>query len=494
MHAELVIDLHEAGIDIGKALDRDDLVLPSLGKIASMWKQLGITVDTMHLVVPGYPVQESGQPSFSELHVTTWWQTESAFLEDEDFEVHVVPSTVGDDGPVGQNSLVVATALRRSDELAADSTTSDVSVIVMTSAFDATVAVSYARGVPVMLAGCFPWGQEISHTHLKSDWLAQLANRHAPLRLRDVALRNGRPWSGGIAICPTLGSTLGRDESVAVLPTSAESAVIHDPEYFSVGTDSIDTAPGASGLASVVEVLGLGESVHVEGPLNGQPTDAMVEATLLATMYRYARDHPQMPIIVASGRPGLVVATCDLDAYGLANPRRFLRLCLPERNSILDEEIFIGRSMAARVLLERSLSEPLFADDDSSVHSIAIDSGDFNRTSSPTLVLFTNPNSAREISKEWRQSCGRRFLMLGAQVTEAAPADEPRSEFLPVSLGGSTDFKLRRPDLTPGSIVEGVLDTKRERWIIVSDPIERRAVARTIILRDDMPSIVDEAA
>ncbi len=493
MHAELVIDLNEVGSDVGKALGRDTAVLPSLGKVATLWKALGVDVTAMHVVVPGYSVRSSGQPSFSELHARTWWETESVFLDDETFDVHIVLSAVGDDGPVAQQSLVATTALRRSDELAADSAEGDAIVIVMTNSPDATVAISHARGVPVMLAGTIEPTTEISHARLDLQWMAMLANRFAPLSLGDVKLRNGQPWRNGKAICHSFSSTLGRDESVAILPSFAESVVIHDPDHFSVADDPLDATPGASGIASVVEVLGLGELVHVEGLTTDAASESLAETALVGTMYRYAADHPDTPIIIASGRPGFVVVASDLDTYGLINPRRFLRLCLPVRDSTFNEEAFDGRRMAARVLLERSLSEPLFAEDDSSIHSVSLHESDSARASSPTLVLFTNPNNSRETTHEWRHTSSRRFLMLGAEVTEAVPADEPAGDFLPVSLGGSTDFSLRRPDLHPGSIVEGILDKNRQRWIIVSDPIERRAVARVVILRDDIFSVVDAA-
>lgn len=492
MHAELVIDLNEVGFDVGKALGRDAAVLPSLGKVATLWKALGVDVTAMHVVVPGYSVRSSGQPSFSELDARTWWATESVFLADETFDVHIVLSAVGDDGAVAQQSLVTTTALRRSDELAEDSADGDAIVIVMTNSPDAMVAVSHARGVPVMLAGTIEPTTEISHTRLDLEWMTMLANRFAPFSLAGVELRNGHPWRNGKAICSSFVSTLGRDESLANLPSFAESVVIHDPDHFSVA-GPLDATPGASGIASVVEVLGLGELVHVEGPTTETASESLAETVLVATMYRYAADNPDTPIIIASGRPGLVVVASDLDAYGLINPRRFLRLCLPVRDSTFNEEAFDGRRMAARVLLERSLSEPLFADDDSSIHSVSLHESDSARASSPTLVLFTNPNNSRETTHEWRHTTSRRFLMLGAEVTEAVPADEPAGEFLPVSLGGSTDFALRRPDLHPGSIVEGILDTDRQRWIIVSDPIERRAVARVVILRDDNFSVVDAA-
>lgn len=497
MRAELVIDLNEVGSVVGKALGRDGAVLPSLGKIAALWDLLGVEVAAMHVVAPGQSLRASGQPSFNELSATSWWETESVFLTDEAFDVHVVFSAVGEEGPVAQQSLVTTTALRRSDELAnddPDQVDGAAMVIVMTNAPEAQLAVSHARGVPVMLAGTATPTTDISHASLELEWMAMLANRFAPLALPDVELRHGQPRKRGKAICAPFDSTLGRDESAAVLPPLAESIVIHDPEHFSVDDDDADATPGASGIASVVTVLGLGERVHVETFNHEAETERRAETELIATMYRYANDHPNTPIIIASGRPCLVAVASDLDAYGLINERRFLRLCLPVRDSTFNEAGFDGQRMAPRVLLERSLSEPLFAEDDSSIHSVSLHESNVGHATSPTLVLFTNPHRARETTQEWRHSTGRRFLMLGPDVTEAVPADEPDGDFLPVSLGGSTDFALRRPDLHPGSIVEGVLDTNRQRWIVVSDPIERRAVARAVILRDDAFSVIDNAA
>ncbi len=494
MHAELVIDLQDVSADVGKALGRDVAVHPSLGKIAALWKILGVDVSAIHVIVPGSYSRPSGQPRFSELRAQTWWETESVFLADEVFDVHVVPSAVGDEGTVAQQSLVTTTALRRSDELAAQGLDGEAIVIVMTNATEAGLAVSHARGVPVMLAGTAERTTEISHANLDLAWMAMLANRFASLSLPDVALRSGQPRRNGNALCPPFDSTLGRDESVAMLPPLAESIVIHDPEHFSVVDDDMDATPEASGIASVVEVLGLGERVHVETLGEDAETESLAETALVATIYRFATDHPNTPIIIASSRPALVAVASDLDAYGLINPRRFLRLCFPVRHSTFNEDGFEGRQMASRVLLERSLSEPLFAEGDSSIHSMSLHESNVGRESSPTLALFTNPNGGRQATHEWRHATGRRFLMLGADVTEAVPADEPTGEFLPVSLGGSTDFSLSRPDLHPGSIVEGVLDTKRQRWIVVSDPIERRAVARVVILRDDPFSSIEDAA
>ena len=44
MFAELVVDLDDVGNDVGKALGRDVLVLPSLIKIVELWSELGVTV------------------------------------------------------------------------------------------------------------------------------------------------------------------------------------------------------------------------------------------------------------------------------------------------------------------------------------------------------------------------------------------------------------------------------------------------------------------
>lgn len=486
VHAELVIDLHDVGVVAAESLERDDHVLPSLGKIATMWRTLGIDVTAMHVVKPGYSLRSSPVTTVEESRATTWWETESVFLEDEGFDVEIVHSAVGEDGFVGHEALVVTTALRRSDALGDDD--ADAIVIVMSNAAAVAPAVTHARGVPVMLAGTEVVDPSLAHALLDAEWFASFANRFADLPISDVELRDGHPWRDDQSISTPFTSLLGRDTSLASLPTMAESAVLFDADYFGVAEASLEATPTPTGVASVVRLLGLGELVHVEPATDGP--ESTVETTLVATLYRFAADHPELPIIVASNRPGVVVATSDLAAFGLRNARRFLRLCLPFRKSTFDESAFSGHLTAPRVVLERSLSEPLFAEDDASVRAPSVDDRGDDHSSSPSLILFANPNTAREDSTNWREATGRRFITLGDAVLDARPADQPEAEALPVSLGGCTDFSIRRPDLEPGSIVEAILDTTRQRWLIVSDPIERRTEVRALEASDDHHDIV----
>lgn len=479
MFAELVIDLDVVGDDVGKAMGRDSAVLPSMIKIVQLWRSLGVEVSAIHLVVAGYSLRTSGRPSFEEHHVGTWWETETASVEENGLDVTIVPSAVNDEGPVGNDALVVTTALRRSDELVEDSDSPASLVIVMSNSEAVAPAVTHARGVPVMLADTEAVDAELAHAHLDLSWMGMLANRYSPLELPDVELRDGRPWRGNDPICTSFDSLLGRDDSAATLPAFAASVVLFDPEHFAVHDGETDAIPDPLGVAAVVQMLGLGELVHVETP-SEESSPELVEASFVATMYRFAKDNPDTPIIVASSRPGVVVATSDLEAYGLINARRFLRLCLPHRDEVFNEMALTGRQSASRVIVERSLSEPLFAEEDTTIRSASLDEEESDRSASPTLFLFTNPAVTRETSHTWRAATRRRFLVLSEDVLGAKPADQLDDQPLPVSLGGCTDFRIRRPNLQAGSIVEGILDTTRERWIVVSDPIERREVARTL--------------
>lgn len=492
MQAELVIDLNGLGTDVGKALGRDVAVLPSLNKVAALWSALGVEVTSMHLITPGYSIRSSERPNFGEIHAATWWETESVFIEDSPFDAHISFCALGDDGPIGLHSLVVATALQRSDVMAQSGVEEDGMVIVMSNSAAVASAVTHARGMPVMIAGTIVPDSGLAHARLDPSWMGMLTNRFAAFSIPDIELRNGRPWADGVAVCTPYGGTEGRDLDAGVLPSFAASVAIFDPEFFRVFESDGDFTPDAAGVASVVHTLGLGELVHVEVGSQDSTPD-LAESRLVAALYRYANDHPDVPIVVASGRPGLIVATSDLEGYGLINERRFLRLCLPMRETTFNETAFEGRTAAARVVIEGSLSEPLFAEGEkptpSLVQTPAVAEDDIDqsedsapqteeRPSSPTLVLYTNPNTAKEASNNWRHSTQRRFLIMGATAAEAVPADAPDGQFLPVSLGGCTDFSLRRPDLRPGCVVEGILDASGERWIIVSDPIERRRAER----------------
>lgn len=473
MHVELVIDLEHLGRELGEELGRETPVFPSLGKIALLWRNLGLSVSQMHVVMPGHSLSSPVQASMQEERAKQWWQTESVYLEDEDFDVNIVHSSITDEGPVGHEALVVTTALARSDQPATEVGL----VVVMSNAPSATVAVSHARGAAVMVASTSSHSR-LAHICLDPSWMAGLTNRLATLSMPDVTVHNGTPARDGIPIGTPYGSLLGRDDEVAQLPSFAESAVVLDREFFTITSSGTEVVPSSAGVATMVQMLGLGELVHVE-TADESIEPELSEVTLLATLYRLATDHPDAPIIIASSRPALVVATSDLDTFSLSNQRRFLRLCLPARTGLFDESTFHGTNTTPRVLLEQSLSEPLFADDDTTIMAPTIHDREDDGASSPTLVLFTNPNNAREISADWRTSTGRRFLALGPDVLVATPADDVDAEPLPVSLGGCTDFALRRPDLQEGSVVEGILDTTRQRWIVLSDPIERRAMVRS---------------
>jgi len=475
MQAELVIDLNQLGDDAGKALGRDVAVFPSLNKVAAMWSALGVEVTAMHLITPGYSIRSSETPNFGAIHAATWWETESVFIEDAPFDAHISFCALGDDGPIGLHSLVVATALQRSDVMDQSGVEEEEMVIVMSNSAAVAPAVTHARGAPVMIAGTIVPDSGLSHARLDLSWMGMLTNRFAAFSIPDIELRKGRPWADGVAVCTPYGGTEGREPNTGVLPSFAASVAIFDPEFFSVFENYGEFTPDAAGVALVVHTLGLGELVHVEVASQDSTPD-LAESRLVAAMYRYSHDHPDAPIVVASGRPGLIVATSDLEGYGLINERRFLRLCLPIRESTFNETAFEGRNAAARVVIERSLSEPLFAEGEEPTPSLVQTAK--ARPSSPTLILYTNPKTAKEASTNWRQSTQRRFLMMGANSTEAVPADTPDGQFLPVSLGGCTDFSLRRPDLRAGCVVEGILDASGERWIIVSDPIERRHAER----------------
>lgn len=473
MRAELIVDLHDLGTDVGRALGRDVAVLPSLGNVSAMWNQLGIDVTAMHIVA-------STDDSFSGHHTDAWWATEEVFLDDQDFEVELLRCPHGIEGPVALHDLVVTSALRRSDELAADDA-NDTIVIVMSNAASVASAVTHARGVPVMIAATIIHDSGLAHTRLDLSWMGLMKDRFAVISLSDVELRNGRPWLGDVAVSTPYAGTEGRDETAATLPSFAESIAIFDPEYFNVKDSSGSASPGDVGLAAVVHTLGLGSLVHIDD-VSGY-ADRKTEVA--ASLYRFAADHPDAPIVVASTRPSIIAITSDLAGYGIPQPERVLRLCLPERESTYDEASFATSSAACRIVIERSLTEPLFIDDD-----IALDDEDADerhlqlvtgdgdvapvRQPSPTLKLYANPNTIREESGQWREANKRRFLMLGASGAEATPADANDGSFLPISLGGCTDFTVRRPALRPGCIVEGVLHPDGDRWLIVSDPIERR--------------------
>ena len=83
MFAEIVLDLPGMGDELGRVLDRDLRVFPSLNKIADMWAELGIDVSAFHIIAPGSA--EAGAHTFSELHMHAWWEAEQLFVEDRNF-------------------------------------------------------------------------------------------------------------------------------------------------------------------------------------------------------------------------------------------------------------------------------------------------------------------------------------------------------------------------------------------------------------------------
>ena len=502
MRAEIVIDLNDVGDDVGRAMGRDVAVYPVLGNVALLWHHLGVDVTAMHIVASGSP-STSITRSFAELHTTAWWKTECAFLDDYAFTASFAVSANGEDGPVGVHELISAIALERSDALAEREDASV--VIVMSNSPDVAPAVTYSRGVPVLIAGTVVPDSGLAHARLDLSWMGLLKGRFAAFKLPEVELRDGRPWSNDVAVGTPYERAEGRDLRAGLLPSFAESVALFDPDHFIINSAHEQSHPGDAGIASTVHALGLGTLVHIDDL--SSHVRSRVDTTAVAALYRYAADHPDAPIIVASSRPSLVAATSALDVYRIPNPKRVLRLCLPERDSKFDESSFATETSACRIVVERTLAEPLFGEDDatsatapdvledaqpgSHQPSLTLIVGGSDpsaeqetesipaREISPTLVMYANPNTIRDDSGAWRQATQRRFLLLGANGAEATPADATDGSFLPISLGGCTDFALRRPALRPGCIVEGILNTSGDKWIVVSDPIERRRIMRS---------------
>lgn len=503
MRAELILDLHGVGADVGRARGRDVSVFPALGNVGRLWRHLGVDITSMHVVTPGVPARDdSDTKTFGELHTAAWWKTEEVFLEDQTFDATLSFCALGDDDPVGLDELVTTLALSRSDALA-ESSDADL-VIVMSNSPEVAPAVTHARGVPVMIAGTIVADSGLSHARLDLSWMGLLKDRFASFKLNDVELRDGRPWSNGVAICTPFDRTDGRDTQVAKLPKFAESIALFDPEYFHLEDHA--ASPDDAGLASVIHTLGLGTLVHIDDISTHDPK--MANTTSIAALYRYCADNPDAPIVIASARPGIIAATSALDTYRISNPERVLRLCLPEREQWFDEAGFVTSRAACRIVVERTLSEPLFGEDEDPSQATGAadgpaltllqggedDSEAMRRSTSPTLVLYANPNTIRDDSEQWRQSRQRRFLLLGANGAEATPAHHGDGTFLPISLGGCTDFALRRPAIRPGCVVEGVLNATGDRWVVVSDPIERRRSSRAAAARSTHEAETSAAA
>ena len=493
MRAELILDLHSVGADVGRAQGREISVFPALGNIAQLWRHLGVDVTSVHVVAPGVPgLKKAESPTFGELHTAAWWKTEQVFLDDQTFDASLSFCAVGDSGPVGLDELVTTIALSRSDALAA-SNDADL-VIVMSNSSRTAPAVTYARGVPVMIAGTVVPDSSLSHARLDLSWMGLLKDRFAPVELDEVELRDGRPWSNGVASGTPFDRIDGRQSQAGVLPAFAESVALFDPEHFHV--DDHLASPNDVGVASVIHTLGLGNLVHIDDVSSHNPETADTSAA--AALYRYATDNPDSPIVIASARPGIIAAASALDIYRIGNPERVLRLCLPTREECFNESSFVTAQAACRIVIESTLTEPLFGEDDRPELSL-LEGGESNtqptqRTTSPTLVLYANPNTIRDDSEEWRESRQRRFLLLGANGIEATPAHHGDGAFLPITLGGCTDFALRRPPLRPGCVVEGVLNEAGDRWVVVSDPIERRRSSRAMSAPDSQGAVASAAA
>lgn len=466
MLAELIVDLPNLGDAIGKAAGRDARLFPGLTNLAKMWSALGIEVDSFHLVTPGQH-HDSGPAEFAELHARAWWEAEQVFVDDEAFSVefHTYPSKAAH---VAHDALVTTTALRRSDALAAGDGDADL-VVVMSDSPHVAPAVTHASGAPVMLASTVVHDPGLSHIKLQSEWFAELHMRLASITLPDVQFTNGRPTRHGAGIATPFGGLEGRRSWLTKMSRFAKSIALYDPDRFAIissGSESPAVAtPDPTGIAATVQLLGMGELVHVEV---ADPTDPHIDVSIVATMYRFAADYPDVPISIVSTRDSIIAATSDLNAFSIPNPRRVLRLCVPEREQTFDESVFAGATAAARIVLEHSQSAALFSGDvDTTNHHVQL-------SNSPVLTLWSNPDNAKKETADWRDKTQRRFLMMGADGTDATPADTSVGPVLPISLGGCTDFTARPPVFRAGSIVEGVLSPDGTRWLIVSDPVERR--------------------
>ena len=483
MLAELVVDLKDLGLVVGESSGRDVSVFPKLSGLVSLWGKLGVEVSAINLVTADFAHGDHAT-GFAGFHAEAWWEAEKVFVEDEPYSVsfHTYRTTTGD---TGRDALVVTTALSRSDALADNNLTDDTNdrvVIVMSNRRGVRSAVTHARGAAVMLAGTVISDPGLAHVRLEPRWLQDLGSRFATIELDGVEVRDGRPMRGDVAIGTPYGGLEGRDEDRWAISNFAKTVAIFDPDTFEIGITAshpTGTAPEASGVAATIQRLGLGELVHVE---TADTQDPLIETSVVATLYRYAADYPKHTIVIVSTRASLIIASSDLAAYSMVNPQRFIRLCVPYRQPSFDEEVFANSTGACRVVLEQSQSASLF------------ERGPEPKVSSdgwPVLTLVSNPNSAREDAAAWREETQRHLLILGADSTSAGPADSTSAPTLPISLGGCSDFEARRPQLRPGAVVEGVLSQDGERWIVVSDPIERRRANRTAEDATEAPVLDD---
>ena len=473
MLAELVVDLSDLGTSIGHASGRSISILPKLPSLSRMWKRLGIDVTAIHLVAPDFSPRNGDTANFEALHTSAWWKSEQVFLDHSAPKVSLqhYPPRVGGGA---SDALVVTTALARSDALADAQV--DRMVIVMSNHPGVAPAVTHARGVPVMIAGTTIADPALAHIRLDREWLGTLNARHSSMELGNVELRAGRPWCDNEAISTPYGGLEGRLSTDWSVSGFAKSIALFDPGAFSLGATNATaagTAPSPEALATTIERLGLGELVHIE---TIDARDPHIDTSSVATLYRYAADYPELAIIVASARETLIAATSDLLAHSMPNPRRFLRLCVLHREITFDESVYANDLSACRMVLEKSQSELLF--DQSVVPQVP-------QEQRAALTLVGNPETIREDAIKWRRESQRRLLLLGVDGMTAGPADALGESYLPVSLGGCSDFEARHPRLRPGSIVEGVRSEDGERWVIVSDPVERRRWSRSQPSGDD---------
>ena len=481
MLAELVVDLEDLGLAVGQASNRDVSVFPKLNGLVGLWEKLGIQVSAINLVTADSTPGDRA-PAFAGSHVDAWWEAEKVFVEDEPYSVSFrsYQLTLGD---IARDTLVVTTALSRSDAIAGGDGARV--VIVMSNRPGVSTAVTHARGAAVMVAGTVISDPRLAHVRLESRWLQDLGSRFATIELDRVEVRGGRPIRGDVAIGTPYGGLEGRDHRSFAISNFAKTVAIFDPATFAIGVTQshpTGTAPEASGVAATIQRLGLGELVHVE---TANDADPLIDTTLVATLYRYAADYPDHTIVIVSTRMSAIVATSDLASYSMANPRRFIRLCIPYREPSFDEELFANTTGACRVVLEQSQSASLFEQGPEP---------QLKSDGSPVLTLVSNPNSAREDATAWREETQRRLLILGADSTSAWPADSSSAPALPISLGGCSDFAARRPRLRPGVVVEGVRSADGARWIVVSDPIERRRQRRSDEDVVEVPTLDDAAS
>ena len=458
VRAELVIDLNDLGLAIGRAKGQPVPVYPALTRLAEMWATFDIEVTAIHMVTTG---PGTDQPRIAdELFFDAWWKIESLLSADAPFAVHHLTCARKADAPnspLGLHGLVVNTALSRSDQLVDEPDHEDMSIIVMSNEPSVANAVTYARGVPVILAGTTIPDSDFCHVRLETDPLALLAAR---------VLSGDAPAANEIALAGVVEpSTNGRREDLGELPDDAGSVVLVDPRHFLVPTsDAEDTEDAGTWsvperVVAAVETMGLGSGPH----LVALDPDRS-EADVFAMLYRFTHDHPNVSILIASNCPSVIAATADLSKYNLSNPRRVQRLCTPERSTRFDDTPYVTSHAASRVVVEQRVLDLL---------------------QRPLESQAETPEERQEATTEWRRNNKRRYVMLGAHGKEATPADSADGNFLPLTIDSCTDFALRPPALRPGLVIEAVLNERGTEWTVVSDAIERRSRRRNENLTEE---------